>query len=69
MPEDVNLTGCGSEDPCHHLDRRRLARTVGTDDADERAAGDIEIDPTDRRHLTALTANPADFDTHVKHLA
>jgi len=47
--------GVGLVEPGHEVEQRRLAGTVGADDADELALRDVEIDIVDGRQ----TAEPA----------
>jgi hypothetical protein len=48
VAEDVDLAGGGSENTGQHLDRRRLARAVGAQEAEHLAAVDGEADAVDR---------------------
>ena len=46
--EDLDLAGGRAVEPFEDLDRRRLARAVGSEQAEALARGDFQVDPVDR---------------------
>ena len=47
------------------LDRRRLARAVGPEQAEHLAAPDREVDPADRLQIAVALAQAADLDRQL----
>jgi hypothetical protein len=61
-PEHSHLPAIGGPVPLEDLDRRRLARAIGTDQRRDRARCDLEVEPVDHRPAAIALAQLADED-------
>ena len=61
-PSTVSSPRVGLAQALEHLDRRRLARAVGPEQAEDLAAADLEADAVDRLHVAVRLAHVVDAD-------
>jgi hypothetical protein len=52
LTEYLYLSGCGCHHPCQDLEGCGLACSVGTDEAEDFSAGDIEVDAVYGFHIS-----------------
>jgi hypothetical protein len=62
VPEDGDDAAGAVAVPLEDLDGRRLARAVGSEEAEHLAAGDVEVDPSDGVDVAVGLAQVADED-------
>jgi hypothetical protein len=62
MPEEPHLAARGLEQAQHQAQQRGLAGAVGTDDAEEVAGLDGEVDALQHRHFAVGEADVVDLD-------
>ena len=62
MSVEPNVAGVGRDHPGDDVEQRRLAGTVGTDDADDLALLDVEIKIADRPHTAKVAGEAADLE-------
>ncbi len=58
----ASRAGVGGEEGGEDPDRRRLARAVGAEHAEDGAGGGLEVDAVQRAHVAERLDEAADFD-------
>jgi MerR family transcriptional regulator, copper efflux regulator len=61
MAEDRDLAGAHADEVADRADERRLARAVGAEEPEERAVGDLDVEPVERDEAVVVALRePAD---------